>query len=335
MPNNKNFTLRILILDRMLRTNEGSDINEMLDAVNDYLQERGFPAVKSKVTLHNDMGEISNTYHVNIISRKGCPDARRIKYRYEDISFSIFNNRFSARHIRDIREALSFLSCFRGIPGFDWMDEMLSRFDVAMEPDAAKVVQFEESYRKLGMEHFSPLFHAIRSRTPVSVTYRHFDKTTRTVTLSPYFLKQYSRRWYLLAHSPRRSGVSTFCLDRIKSMCEDEDGIYTPIDLDIDSYYKDVYGITRVSGVQPVTIRFYVSRKDFPYLNTCPIHQSQTVRRKNYAGAIMSIHVIPNTELMMRFLSYGDGVVVLTDIPMRHEIIRKLKKMLKMYESFK
>ena len=84
-----------------------------------------------------------------------------------------------------------------------------------------------------------------------------------------------------------------------------------------------------------MTIRFYVSAKDLPYLLTSPIHSSQKVHVKNAMGAIMSIHVIPNHELMMRFLSYGDGVIVLTDGKLREEIVKKVRKMYRKYDSQK
>jgi predicted DNA-binding transcriptional regulator YafY len=320
----------------MLRKTEGSDIHEMLDAVNSYLSERGFPLVKTKGTLLNDMDEISNGYHVNIESLRGCPDGRRIKYRYEDVSFSLFNNHLSVRHIREIRRALSILNSFKGLPQFDWIDEMYSRFDVALEQDGSKVVQFEESCRRLGMEHFPTLFYSIRDHKAVSVTYGRFGHPERTLSLFPYYLKQFSRRWYLVAKSPNHmDGLCTFSLDRIKSVRVDDKVKYIPIGQDIDTFYSDVYGITRQDNGSPVTIRFYVSKKDLPYLLTCPIHKSQTVLKMNDGGAILSIHVIPNTELLMRFLSFGDGLVVLTDISLRHEIIRKIRKMLKMYDSLK
>jgi hypothetical protein len=47
----------------------------------------------------------------------------------------------------------------------------------------------------------------------------------------------------------------------------------------------------------------------------------------------MSIDVIPNTELMMELMSYGDGIIVKTKGKLRSDIMKKMGKARKKYGS--
>jgi hypothetical protein len=107
---------------------------------------------------------------------------------------------------------------------------------------------------------------------------------------------------------------------------------YVPIDIDVHEYFKDVYGIARLDG-EPETIKFHVDRHELPYLQTRPIHHSQKIVGRDKTGVFMTIHVIPNTELLMELMSYGDGITVKTICKLRREIMGKLRCARKKYGS--
>ena len=336
MPKNKNCNLREQILDRLLRVTKGLSVQEIRMKVNRELEELGISPVTCD-TIRNDLLDIENRHFISIVREKDVLDRRIFRYRYEDPSFSIYDHPLNARQLKEIRGALEVLSTYSGLPQCQWIDELCSHFDVACDPRGYKVVQFEKSCCNKGMEYFSPLFHAILDQKGGVITYKKFGCAETHHNISPYYLKQFSRRWYMTAKSSRHidAAMCVFSLDRITSFTVDDKVKYHPSRMTIDKYYKDVYGITRPDNVGPMTIRFYVSAKDLPYLLTSPIHSSQKVHVKNAMGAIMSIHVIPNHELMMRFLSYGDGVIVLTDGKLREEIVKKVRKMYRKYDSQK
>lgn len=334
MPKNKNCNLREQILDRLLRTMKGLSTQEIRMKVNRELVEQGVSPVTCD-TIHNDLLDIENRHFIRIVRERDVNDRRIFRYRYEDPSFSIYNHPLTAQQLKEIREALEVLSTYSGLPQCEWLDDLCSHFDVACDPRGYRVVQFEKSCCNKGMEFFSPLFHSILDHKVGVIGYKKFGCNETHHVISPYYLKQFSRRWYLTAKSSRHidATMCVFSLDRITSFQIDDEGVYHPSEKTIDEYYKDVYGITRPDNIPPMTIRFYVSAKDLPYLLTAPIHSSQKINVKNDMGAILSIHVIPNHELMMRFLSYGDGVIVLTDCKLKEEIIKKVRKMCRKYGS--
>ena len=336
MPTNKNFYLRSMVIDRLLRTENGSSASEILEKVNQVLVEIGLHPLKRRDTILNDILEIENRHHVRVITWKDKDDKRIIRYRYEKLSFSIYNYPLTPQQVEDIKGALNLLMTFKGMPQYKWVEQLCSHFAVANEPLGNKVVHFEESCCDKGKEFFTPLFHAILEHKAVTITHQKFGCNEKQHTIFPYYLKQVSCRWYLIARCDSHlDSTCKFSLDRITSVRVADDVEYVPSGMDIDEFFRDVYGITRPDNVSPITICFHVKAKDLPFLLTKPIHQSQTVIKNDTTGAILSIHVIPNYELMMRFLSYGDSLMVLTKCKLRDDIIVTIKNMLKKYESSK
>lgn len=334
MPDNKRFSLRIKIIDGLLRKMNGASMNEILQVVNSELERRGICPVKSRETIFLDFDEISNTYHVRILYLHDKLDRRIIRYRYEDVSFSVFNYPLSDDDIKEIKNSLDVLSLFQGFPQCEWVEWMCTRFDVACEVNGYKVVQFEECCVKLGMDFFSSIFHAILRKKTAAITYKRFTGNAREHIVFPYYLKQYKRRWYLVARSSRHlDTICIFSLDRISSFEVKQEIDYVPIDVDINEYFQDVIGITRPDYGTPITIRFYANAELLPYLITNPIHQSQKIVVRNNVGAILSIHVVPTPELLTTFLSFGANVRIITSCSLKQEILENCKRIMRFYGS--
>ena len=315
MPNTKNFYLRVRILDGLLQSRKGVSIQECLRVINNRLAARDIPPVTSKDTILKDMTEIANEKHIIIESFPDTFDRRIIRYRYEQAGFSIFPTSLTDDDIKEIEGALELLSRFDGMPQMQWIRDLCSRFDVTLNSADMPVVEFEESDTVFGREFFTGL------------------KKARTHLLYPYYLKQFKQRWYLIAKNAHHlDSISAYALDRMISFHHSLMDDYVPIDIDVHEYFKDVYGIARLDG-EPETIRFHVDRHELPYLQTRPIHHSQKIVGRDKTGVFMTIHVIPNTELLMELMSYGDGITVKTTGKLRREIMGKLRCARKKYGS--
>ena len=333
MPNTKNFFLRVRILDSLLCKRNGVSLQEALHVINRALIARGVPPVSSKDTILKDMTEIANTYHVNIITVPDGIDHRIIRYKYENPFFSIYKIPFTAEDKQTIQGFLNYLSQFEGMPQMDWVRDFCARFDVYLSSSDTPVVEFEETDSIFGRTFFTGLFHAIIEKQPINLTYKVFGKKPRTHLLYPYFLKQFKQRWYLIAKNHKHlDSISSYALDRMISFEHSILQEYIPLDIDVHDYFNNVYGITRMDdSVQ--TIRFHVDRRELPYLQTRPIHHTQKIVSRDKTGVFMTIDVIPNTELMMELMSYGDGIIVKTKGKLRSDIMRKLGSARKKYGS--
>ncbi|MBQ4388098.1 MAG: WYL domain-containing protein [Prevotella sp.] len=195
------------------------------------------------------------------------------------------------------------------------------------------VVEFEESDSILGRAFFTGLYHAIIEKQPINLTYKVFGKKPCTHLLYPYFLKQFKQRCYLIAKNHKHlDSISSYALDRMISFEHAILQEYIPLDINVHDYFNSVYGIARMD--EPVqTIRFHVDRRELPYLQTRPIHHTQKIVSRDKTGVFMTIDVIPNTELMMELMSYGDGIIVKTKGKLRSDIMRKLGSARKKYGS--
>ena len=336
MPDTKNFSLRIKILDGLLRKEDGVSMKDILRVINNRLEDKGVPPVTSRDTILNDITELSNEFHVKILRRKAQYDSRVILYRYANVDFSIYHSPLSFSEIKEMRGALSILSKFEGMPQYGWINELCARFDISFENHGHPVVQFEDSVSDISHRNFTGLYHAIVDKTPIHVTYQRFGHKEREHIVHPYFLKQFRNRWYLIARNSKHlDSICPMSLDRLKSFQVDKDIGFVPIGMNVNDYYHDVYGICREEGKSAIDIKFYVNSVEVPYIITCPIHHSQRVVARNAGGAIFTIHVIPNYELMQKFLSFGDNVVIITECDMKQLIVKKLRDSLRKYKSSK
>ena len=82
MPNTKNFSLRVRILDGLLQQRKGVSIQDCLRVINHRLTARGIPPVTSKDTILKDMTEMANGDYVNIESFHDPFDGRIIRYQF-------------------------------------------------------------------------------------------------------------------------------------------------------------------------------------------------------------------------------------------------------------
>ena len=70
-------------------------------------------------------------------------------------------------------------------------------------------------------------------------------------------------------------------------------------------------GLTLNDDDEPQEVLIWVKNRDYPYLETNPIHESQKVVREENDGKVISLHICVNYELVMRIFSYNIGVKVL------------------------
>ena len=332
MPDNKNFCLRVKALDGLLRKREGVTIHEMLHVVNESLEERGICPVKTKDTILKDLTEIANEYHIRIQRMRDTKDSRVIRYRYEKTDFSIFDTGLSEEQSWELRYALRMLTRCKGFPKVKWIQMLCSSMDVPLKDGSKTILEFDVAIGKISQKCFQGLFLAIMEKKTIEINYLDNDSISVQVMVFPYYLKQFAQKWYLVAVLTTKGEVlQYFELERIRKVYFTEER-YEPTEIDLDAYFNDIYGIHREVGKKPVTIKFQVPHRYIrPFIDD-PIHHSQVLVCHEHECAIFSIRVVPNKELVHKFLSYGDAVTILTDCELRDEIVKKLKRSMRNYE---
>lgn len=100
-----------------------------------------------------------------------------------------------------------------------------------------------EQYQTRGTQYLSYLLHAIRQRQKVHFLYRKYADNTRSErTLSPYALKEWRGRWYVLG-AEESGKIKTFGLDRIKQLTLLPETFSKNEAFDPVQKFKDSFGI--------------------------------------------------------------------------------------------
>ena len=331
MPNTKNYSTRLRVLDQCLRSGHAYSGKELTEFINRELELRDEPTITSRTTLMDDLLNIENEYHTNIVRKK---HGRQTTYQYEDPNFSIFSTELSEDDLLHLSQALDILKRFDGMPEADWVSELSARLNLCMSnhKEVRAAVGFESSMYNKGMEHFTPLFNAIRKKTTVELRYQSFRMAApQTLIVHPYYLKQYNNRWFLFCCNGDHTNLSNYPLDRILSV-KLAHVPYRETDIDFDEYFADMIGVSRRNGQEPEDVILRFPKDQYKYVSTKPWHGSQTVIEENDDFVTMQMHVIINYELEQKILSFGDYVEVVAPRSLRDRIKERMDKSLEKYK---
>ncbi len=184
-----------------------------------------------------------------------------------------------------------------------------------------------------GHENMQPLHQAILSRKAVQIDYQEYLGEPQENIISPYLLKEYNRRWFVLAYDHEAHRLWSFPLDRIARVTElTLTPFYDAAHLKPLHWLDPIVGVIRPINQQPIKIKLRTTPLQACYLRTKPLHRTQTeVSSPNALRPEFTLMLIPNPELEMQLLSFGDAVEVIEPISLRERMITRIKKAMAIY----
>jgi len=175
------------------------------------------------------------------------------------------------------------------------------------------------------------LCQAMHEGKQVRLEYKKYaDRCSRARTLSPYCLKIFKRRWYLLAKEG--DYLKTFALDDRTTGIEmlDETSDYAE-DFDAEAYFRDTFGVLK-STARNVIVKAYGHEAD--YWRSSPVHPSQQEIETENDYAVFSLKVGTDAwEFVQELLSRGDRIEVLKPQSLRKEMALCIEKMQRRYRN--
>jgi predicted DNA-binding transcriptional regulator YafY len=337
MPANKNAISRHLVIDKCL-SNRGRKWTwkDILEEVNKTLDKENMPPV-GKTTIFQDFKDIERIYEAELDKFPG-EHKKVIYYRYMDPDFSIRKQPLSDHEAAQIRSAMQVLGRFKGMPQFEWVNEMIPMLETKMGISAGKplnIMTFDNNEDYKGLDHIESFFNAILYKRPLTVLYKDFKSpVSYEIEFHPYHLKQYNHRWFVFGHDPynEKRMIQTLALDRIIELKEKETS-FLEMEINWENYFEDFIGVTKMDEpVQEVKLLIHDSEQA-AYIETKPLHQTQKRIRKTEMGLETTIQVIPNIELIKLLLSYGSRIEVLTPRSLRNAMKSHAEKMRGLYNS--
>lgn len=223
----------------------------------------------------------------------------------------------SSEDVDVLNQAIQIL---RSINGFRIADDLakvlhksrIARF--AIPEQQQSVVFFEDYTEASGTRHLDDLYSAIMEKTCLKVTYLPFFTTeNEKFSFSPYFLKEYRNRWFVIGYHHTRVKVVNLGLDRMVRCRElSEDDFVAMPWLDPDKFYEKLIGVTIPEGKEPMVIRIKVFPSSAPYVKTKPIIRNQKLLDESEDGSILvEISAFNNYELKQNLLGFGAELQVM------------------------
>lgn len=333
MPKTKSAELRIKVIDACLSDRKRQySTAKIFERCNEELLKRDFVPITAMNSIRDDMDQIQRIYPGADI--ESYREGRNIYYRYADPDFSIFKTPMKPDEIIQLTQTLRLLRRFKGMPQFDWVDEIAERLGASLKLDESteEIVGFDENMDLEGLDNFTPLFNAIVDKQPLKLTYQSFKQDSEeTIIVHPYYLKQYNKRWFLIAWNDEYNFMANFAFDRIKGVA-DANVVYKPTDVDFFDYFDEMIGVSKDTRTEPQIVKLWVSPAQWPYIKTKPLHgATQHLVSQDEQGAVITIEVYLNYELEQLLLSFGEKVKVLEPVELKDKIKQRLTEAAKNY----
>lgn len=143
-----------------------------MEACNRALEFEGYWPVTSLNTIRGDMQAIENRWHAygGEIVEERC--GRNKYYYYKKEGFSIYHAGLTEEELSKLNETIQVLSRFKGLPQFEWLEELSTRFKSSFmaTPNCESIISFEDNRFAEGKQYISLLFESITQKQTYSKT---------------------------------------------------------------------------------------------------------------------------------------------------------------------
>ena len=176
------------------------------------------------------------------------------------------------------------------------------------------------------------LVNAMRDGKALEMTYQSFKHTEPTTfETHPYCLKIFRQRWYMLAKTIGKEELRIYSLDRIIDIKVLDKALEFPDGFDAADFFSDYFGIIIGHNVKPSIMEIKASAEQAKYLESLPLHHSQTAIEVTPDYTVFRYCLVPTFDLKQEILSRGSTMEVLSPKWYRNEIIDELNKTLHKY----
>lgn len=343
MPKNYQALIRHNTIDRCLhQAGRHWNWKSLAEACARALLDEGYPegTEPKERTIKKDIADMRSGalgYQAPILFNR-----KRKTYYYADPLFSPFgHNPISQHELDPLRQALLMLRSLNIPHAAQELEKVLARLETKLgsesqQPGYQQVIQFDRvAQGAQGLQWFPALYQACQQKQSILLRYHPFTVEVPYLrAVSPYLLKEYNKRWFLIGYDHQEERVHTFALDRIQhvespSLRE----FYLLPSFDPQSWYRHIIGVSMPYDAQPVAIRLLASPMRAHYLRTKPLHASQQEEDTTPQGVVFSFFLIPNIEWERLLLSFAEEIQVLAPASLRESLAQRILQAAQRYHS--
>ncbi len=324
MPQNKDFAIRIEILDECLRNCYRKwTLQNLIDAVNIKLNER-YGKTVSKKTVQDALKYMKEELP------KPAPIEKRKEgtityFFYSDPKYSIKNLPIEPEEIDFLKDAIHLLRQVNDFKILGEVDAIINKLQNTVNTNiegGVTIVQFEKHTTALGTGYIDKIFDAIKGKIALRITYQSFKAIVpEQWVFHPYLLKEYRNRWFVIGRKENSYSVTILALDRIKEIRNSGNEYIGNNLFNPETYYSNLIGVSLPDGEQIQPIELKIASNQSPYIRTKPIHHTQEIIKEYKNGGVkVRLWLINNYELRSALLGYGCDIEVLKPETLRNEM---------------
>jgi len=328
MPINKNAVLRYNVLDKCF-SNFGRKFyfDDLLEKVNEALHEFDPSSTGIKTRQLRDDIRFMKSEAGYSAPIEAVNEGKKSYYRYEDKNFSINNSPLNPTEAEQLKNAIAVLQRFEGAPQFKWVNEMgpMLSSQFGLNKAERKIMAYDSNIDYSGYNLIQPIFNAIVNKRVLEIEYEPFGKDPFKMRFHPYYLKQYNNRWFVFGLNEKFNIPKwNLALDRIKAI-QEMDAKYIDSEIDWDDHFYDIIGVTTPVNAEVEEIELIFSKEQSNYIFTKPLHPSQKASFLDSGELLVKLDLIPNCELEMTLLSFGEKVKVIKPESLKATISKRLE----------
>lgn len=179
----------------------------------------------------------------------------------------------------------------------------------------------------------APILRAMRECRDVIFTYAGYTRPfpEAGIRFSPYFIRLFHQRWYVIGLRHSDHSVRTYALDRIADLSQTTHSFTMPADMNPADYFKDIFGMTYSHG-NAETVKIKAGAYYANYLRALPLHPSQ--QEEIFSGfSVFTYRMKLTPDLVREIVSVGPDITVIEPRSLRLMVVEQLKTTLKNYEN--
>lgn len=183
-----------------------------------------------------------------------------------------------------------------------------------------------------GTAYFDDVVESMRTNTELIIDYQRYKGKRETLTMQPYSMKVYDRRWYVLGYIKENESIRHLALERFLDLQTTSQKFEYPKDFNPRKYYDHVVGIYVNEDLPIVKLKLRVYGVQMEYMRMLPLHKSQSEVKSRYGEfAEFTYRLCLTPELKSKILALGASVEVLEPLEYREEIMAQISSSLDRY----
>ncbi len=213
--------------------------------------------------------------------------------------------------------------------------EQITLFSALQSAGAVSDYILLEQRKITGVELLPVMLKALKSNLKIEFDYCKFtEKQSRHCVVEPYFLKEFSGRWYLLAKAANEEFIKTWALERVSNLSLTSVRFKRPLQLAPDKMYEHTFGIYADESLPVEEVVLSFTPKAGRYVLTRPLHCSQVVLADNDREIKIKLNIRLTNDFLMELLSQTDKMTVVSPVHLQQRLQDIYKRAIERMNKF-